>query len=393
MDAKLPALYEALVATGAPLVHYKACSTMDSAPEVGSLGRALELGLAATGEACAPILFASPEMGRFQAFGTLFAVGPGGIHRIDRHPVMARHPVTPIEEADICCHLARQTDLPLAALMRPNLASAGFEALAARGARGVAVDCAGEDDLPPWAASSGAAASSWARRGSSPPSSPTFRAEGLAPAEAPPRPLPRGGADRRRRGLRLRRHRPPDRLGRGAGLARDPPRHRRPVRPGAEAASSSDQGAALAAVSAGRNPIVAALRGPTIRRSRDPRRHGPGRCPARRRRGAHRRGAGPGPRRARSPRCAPGARRRGRYFGPVVRPSDSPRCSPAPGSRMAPRSSGVTEPMEATSRSSSRRPDGPRGPVRTRPGARAETGRANALPQQPSGTNSTGRTP
>lgn len=116
MDAHLPGLYAALLATGVPLLHYKACSTMDSAPGIGSLGRALELGLAATGEACAPILFASPEMGRYQAFGHLFAAEPGGIHRIDRHPVMARHPVTPIDEADIARHLAQQTDFPLAAL-------------------------------------------------------------------------------------------------------------------------------------------------------------------------------------------------------------------------------------------------------------------------------------
>lgn len=147
MDAHLPALYAALVATGAPVIQYKACSTMDSAPGLGSLGRALELGLDATGETCAPILFASPEMGRYQTFGTLFAAGRGGIHRIDRHPVMARHPVTPIDEADIVRHLGRQTALPLAALMRPELGRDGFERLVQEGARGVAVDCAGEDDL------------------------------------------------------------------------------------------------------------------------------------------------------------------------------------------------------------------------------------------------------
>ncbi len=263
MDAKLPALYEALVATGAPLVHYKACSTMDSAPEVGSLGRALELGLAATGEACAPILFASPEMGRFQAFGTLFAVGPGGIHRIDRHPVMARHPVTPIEEADICCHLARQTDLPLAALMRPNLASAGFEALAARGARGVAVDCAGEDDL------AAVGRLLWGRRfvlGSQGVQSALlahFRAMGWLPAEAPPRPAP-GLVDRiaimsgsaslvtaqqiawaEARGWPIVRLDAPALFGAGA-----------------EAAVARATEAALAALARGASPIVAALRGP-----------------------------------------------------------------------------------------------------------------------------------
>lgn len=189
MDAHLPALYAALRATGAPLLQYKACSTMDSAPRVGSLGRALELGLAATGEGCAPILFASPEMGRFQAFGQLFAAGPGGIHRIDRHPVMSRHPVTPMDEADIARHLGRQTPLPLAALMRPDLGVEGFERLAAAGARGVAVDCAGEDDL------AAVGRILWSRRftlGSQGVESALiahFRAMGWL-GEAPPRPAP-----------------------------------------------------------------------------------------------------------------------------------------------------------------------------------------------------------
>lgn len=147
MDAHLPPLMAALLATGAPLLHYKACSTLDSAPDVGSLGRALEIGLRATGEDCAPLLFASPPMGRWQAFGTLFAAGPGGTHRLDRHPVMSRHPVTPMDEADVARHLARQTDLPLAALHRPDLSPESFGALERTGARGVALDCAGVDDL------------------------------------------------------------------------------------------------------------------------------------------------------------------------------------------------------------------------------------------------------
>ena len=190
MDAHLPALYKALLATGARLIQYKACSTMDSAPHLGSLGRALELGLLATGETCAPILFASPEMGRFQAFGQLFAAGPGGIHRIDRHPVMARHPVTPMDEADIARHLGGQTDLPLAPLMRTDLSPESFERLAQEGVRGVPVDCAGRDDLP------AVGRILWGRRfvlGSQGIESALIahcRTEGWLPAEAPSRPLP-----------------------------------------------------------------------------------------------------------------------------------------------------------------------------------------------------------
>ena len=48
---------------------------------------------------------------RFQAFGTLFASAGADIYRLDRHPVMSRHPVTPMNEADLGKHLAAQTHL------------------------------------------------------------------------------------------------------------------------------------------------------------------------------------------------------------------------------------------------------------------------------------------
>ena len=40
------------------------------------------------------------------AFGNLFAVVDGVGHRLDRHPTMSRHPVTPMDEADLRRHLA-----------------------------------------------------------------------------------------------------------------------------------------------------------------------------------------------------------------------------------------------------------------------------------------------
>ncbi|WP_279637200.1 four-carbon acid sugar kinase family protein, partial [Corallococcus praedator] len=60
---------------------------------------------------------------------------------------MARHPVTPMGEADVVRHLSAQTALPLAALMRPHLGPEGHGRLADAGARGVTLDCTGEDDL------------------------------------------------------------------------------------------------------------------------------------------------------------------------------------------------------------------------------------------------------
>ena len=101
MDAHLPAAFATLAGLGAPITHYKMCSTLDSSPEVGSVGRAIDLALAVIPSAWTPVLVAAPPMRRYQAFGNLFASGPGGVSRLDRHPVMARHPVTPMDEADV----------------------------------------------------------------------------------------------------------------------------------------------------------------------------------------------------------------------------------------------------------------------------------------------------
>jgi uncharacterized protein YgbK (DUF1537 family) len=113
MRTELPAICASLRALGAPILHYKLCSTLDSAPGIGSIGTAAEVALAPG--ALAPLVVAAPEIGRWQAFGTLFArAGDGRIHRLDRHPTMSVHPVTPMDEADVLRHLARQTSLPLA---------------------------------------------------------------------------------------------------------------------------------------------------------------------------------------------------------------------------------------------------------------------------------------
>ena len=116
MDAHLPALFTALRDTGAALLHYKVCSTLDSGPMIGSIGRAMEIGARLTGAQVVPVVVAAPRMRRYQAFGHLFAGSPQGVFRLDRHPVMARHPVTPMTESDVAAHLAQQTTMPLGCL-------------------------------------------------------------------------------------------------------------------------------------------------------------------------------------------------------------------------------------------------------------------------------------
>jgi uncharacterized protein YgbK (DUF1537 family) len=109
MAAELPARFAALARLGAPILHYKVCSTFDSAPGVGSIGRAIDLGVAHAAARWTPLVVGAPRLRRFQAFGTLFAAVDGVGHRLDRHPTMARHPITPMDEADLTRHLARQT--------------------------------------------------------------------------------------------------------------------------------------------------------------------------------------------------------------------------------------------------------------------------------------------
>ena len=69
--------------------HYKVCSTFDSRPTIGSIGRAIELGLPILGGAGCPLVVAAPAIGRYQAFGNLFAAVDGIGYRLDRHPTMA----------------------------------------------------------------------------------------------------------------------------------------------------------------------------------------------------------------------------------------------------------------------------------------------------------------
>ena len=60
-----------------------------------------------------PVLAAAPTLGRYTIFGNHFArfgIGSAGaIYRLDRHPSISRHPVTPMTEADLRLHLAKQT--------------------------------------------------------------------------------------------------------------------------------------------------------------------------------------------------------------------------------------------------------------------------------------------
>ncbi|MDQ2088977.1 four-carbon acid sugar kinase family protein [Marimonas arenosa] len=111
MDAHLPAAFEWLKSLEARHCHYKVCSTFDSAPNIGSIGRAAELGMAVFGQTFLNVVIGAPELRRYTLFGTLFASYQDKVYRIDRHPVMSRHPATPMAEADLRRHLSDQTTM------------------------------------------------------------------------------------------------------------------------------------------------------------------------------------------------------------------------------------------------------------------------------------------
>jgi uncharacterized protein YgbK (DUF1537 family) len=127
MERELRPALRRLKALGARHVHYKVCSTFDSSPTVGSIGRVIDVASTIFQGPFVPVLVAAPALGRYTVFGTHFArygIGSSGaIHRLDRHPSISRHPVTPMTEADLRLHLAKQTrrDIRLVDILKFDL--------------------------------------------------------------------------------------------------------------------------------------------------------------------------------------------------------------------------------------------------------------------------------
>lgn len=110
MKEELIAAFDSFVKINPYFVHYKVCSTFDSSEEIGSIGYAIDIGTEFFAKKPVPVLVAAPELGRFTVFGQHFAKIRDTVYRLDRHPVMSQHPVTPMNEADLQKHLGKQTD-------------------------------------------------------------------------------------------------------------------------------------------------------------------------------------------------------------------------------------------------------------------------------------------
>jgi uncharacterized protein YgbK (DUF1537 family) len=139
---------------GVRMMHYKCCSTFDSAPGVGSIGAAVATLRPFFANPFRPIVGGQPNLDRYTLFGNLFAAAGTGaaMHRIDRHPTMRAHPVTPMAEADLRLHLAAQ-GLDAVSLSYPSyergegMAELVLDGLLAADPEAVLMDVSREADL------------------------------------------------------------------------------------------------------------------------------------------------------------------------------------------------------------------------------------------------------
>ena len=128
MRTELEWVLRELQLSGAPLIHYKVCSTFDSSPDVGSIGYVIDMAREALpASRFVSILAGVPALGRYTVFGNHFAAADGVVYRLDRHPTMSRHPVTPMHEADLRLHLARQTCARVGLMSLVDLQKSGIE--------------------------------------------------------------------------------------------------------------------------------------------------------------------------------------------------------------------------------------------------------------------------
>ena len=155
MDAELADSLRALRELRLPLVHYKICSTFDSSPQIGSIGRAIDIGAAVFQTPVVPLQVGAPILGRYCVFGNLFA--RSGLdsepYRLDRHPTMGQHPITPMTESDLRLHLASQTRrrialLDVLALDDEDKARSKYRELVSDGAEVVLIDVLSREQEP-----------------------------------------------------------------------------------------------------------------------------------------------------------------------------------------------------------------------------------------------------
>lgn len=111
MEKDLKPILEKMKSYPVSIVHYKICSTFDSSPEIGSIGKVIDIAKEIfDAQEVIPLLVGAPELNRYTVFGNHFATVNNKTYRLDRHPTMSKHPITPMDEADLTKHLSKQTN-------------------------------------------------------------------------------------------------------------------------------------------------------------------------------------------------------------------------------------------------------------------------------------------
>jgi 3-oxoisoapionate kinase len=114
MDGELPGQFTLLSGLGVPFIHYKVCATFDSSPKIGSIGHAADIAFEVIRPPFGIIAQGVPIIGRYVVFGNHFTTVGDKTYRLDRHPMMSKHPITPMDEGDLRLHFARQSEKKVA---------------------------------------------------------------------------------------------------------------------------------------------------------------------------------------------------------------------------------------------------------------------------------------
>ena len=110
MDGELPDQLGLLSGLKPRLLHYKVCATFDSSPQIGNIGHAVDIAFRVINPDQGVIVQGVPLLGRYIVFGNHFTVYGDQRYRLDRHPVMSTHPITPMGEGDLRLHFAKMSE-------------------------------------------------------------------------------------------------------------------------------------------------------------------------------------------------------------------------------------------------------------------------------------------
>jgi uncharacterized protein YgbK (DUF1537 family) len=153
MDAELPAQLSLLNSLNPQMIHYKVCATFDSSPSIGSIGHAADIAFDVIEPDYGVIVQGVPILGRYVVFGNHFTVYGDQRYRLDRHPVMSMHPITPMGEGDLRRHFSTMSDKKIQLVDLLHLQesydslSARFDACLAGGNEIILFDTLDDEDL------------------------------------------------------------------------------------------------------------------------------------------------------------------------------------------------------------------------------------------------------